>query len=149
MSEMNPLEPLLSGPQAQRPRPIFAQLPLGRDAVSARQRIEAMERLLEGVFHVPGVGRVGLDSVIGLVPVVGDLVAAALGSYIVWEARNLGLPKWKLWRMAGNVAFDTALGAVPFAGDVCDVLFRSNTRNLKIVKRHLDKHYPAARVIEG
>ena len=79
---------------------------------------------------------------------VGDLVAAALGSYIVWEARNAGLPKWKLWRMAGNVAFDTAVGAVPVAGDVFDVLFKSNTRNLRIVKRHLDKHHPQTRVIE-
>ena len=148
MTEMEPPEPLPPGPKAQRPRPMISELPLGRDAASARQRIEAMERLLEGLFHVPGIGRVGLDSVIGLVPVVGDLVAAALGSYIVWEARNLGMPKWKLWRMAGNIAFDTALGAVPLAGDLFDVLFRSNTRNLRIVKRHLDKHHPQARVIE-
>lgn len=148
MTKMEPPEPLPPGPKAQRLRPMIAELPLGRDAASARQRIEAMERLLEGMFHVPGIGRVGLDSVIGLVPVVGDLVAAALGSYIVWEARNLGMPKWKLWRMAGNIAFDTALGAVPLAGDLFDVLFRSNTRNLRIVRRHLDKHHPQARVIE-
>ena len=148
MTEMDPLEPLQSDPRAQRPRPMIAELPLGRDVASARQRIEAMERLLEGMFHVPGIGRVGLDAVLGLVPVVGDLVAAALGSYIVWEAKNLGLPKWKLWRMVGNIAFDTAVGAVPLAGDLFDVLFRSNTRNLRIVKRHLDKHHPQARVIE-
>ena len=82
-------------------------------------------------------------------PVIGDLVAAAMGAYLVWEARNLGLPKWKLWHMAGNIAFDTAIGAVPLAGDLFDILFRSNSRNLRIVKRHLDKHHPASRVLEG
>jgi hypothetical protein len=118
-------------------------LPLGRDPVSALRRIEAMEHLLERSLTIPGINRkVGLDALAGLVPVVGDLVAAALGAYIVWEASNLGLPKWKLWRMAGNVAFDTAFGAIPLVGDAFDVLFRSNTRNLRIVRRHLEKRYP-------
>ncbi len=126
------------------------ELPIGTDAVSVRKRIEAMEQLLERSFVLPGTRYpIGLDSVVGLVPVVGDFIAAAMGAYIVWEARNLGLPKWKLWRMAGNVAFDTALGAVPLVGDAFDLVFRSNSRNLKIVKKHLDKHHPHTRVIEG
>jgi hypothetical protein len=108
-----------------------------------RQRIEAMERVLERSFTIPGINQpVGLDAIVGLVPVAGDLISAALGAWIVWEASNLGLPKWKLWRMAGNVLFDSAVGAIPVAGDVFDMLFRSNTRNLKIVRRHLDKHHP-------
>lgn len=130
----------------QRPRPMDAgpmSLPLGNDSLAVRRRIEALERLLERSFVIPGLNRpVGLDAVAGLIPVVGDLITAAMGAYLVWEASNLGLPKWKLWRMAGNVAFDTAVGAVPVAGDVFDFLFRSNTRNLKIIKRHLDKHHP-------
>ena len=137
-----------SGPV--RPRPIKAELPLGNDPYSIRRRIEALEKVLESSFTLPGVKRpVGLDAIVGLVPVVGDFVGAALAAYMVWEARNLGLPKWKLWRMAGNVAFDTALGAVPLAGDVFDFLFRSNSRNLRIIKRHLDTHHPAEKVIEG
>lgn len=124
-------------------RPIPMDLPLGRDAVSALRRIEMMEHLLERSLTIPGTSRkVGLDAVAGLVPVVGDIVAAILGAYIVWEASNLGLPKWKLWRMAGNIAIDTAFGAVPLVGDAFDVLFRSNTRNLRIVRRHLEKHHP-------
>lgn len=116
---------------------------LGNDPAAIRRRIEAMEHLLERSFVIPGLNRpVGLDAVAGLIPVVGDLISAAMGAYIVWEARNLGLPKWKLWRMAGNVAFDTAVGAVPLAGDAFDFLFRSNSRNLKIVRRHLEKHHP-------
>lgn len=134
----------------QRPRPMTADLPLGTDTVSIRRRIEAMEQLLERSFVIPGINRpVGLDAIVGLVPVIGDVVAMGLGAYIVWEARNLGMPKWKLLRMAGNVAFDSAVGAVPMVGDLFDFLFRSNTRNLRIVKRHLDKHHPASRVIEG
>ena len=136
----------------QRPRPLNGPggLPLGRDPAAVRRRIEAMEHLLERSFRIPGINYpVGLDSIAGLVPVVGDFVTAAMGAYIVWEARNAGLPKWKLWRMAGNIAFDTAVGAIPIAGDAFDLLFRSNTRNLKIVKRHLDKHHPATRVIDG
>ena len=125
----------------QRPYPM--DLPLGRDPLAVRRRIEAMEHLLERSFTIPGIKRpVGLDALVGLVPVVGDVVTAAMGAYIVWEANNLGLPKWKLWRMAGNVAFDTAVGAVPVAGDLFDFMFRSNTRNLKIIRKHLDKHHP-------
>jgi hypothetical protein len=126
------------------------ELPVGTDAASVRRRIEAMEKLLENSFTIPGVKyRIGLDSVAGLVPVVGDFVTAAMGMWLVWEAKNLGLPNWTLWRMTGNVAFDTAVGAIPVVGDAFDFLFRSNTKNLKIVKRHLDKHHPASRTIEG
>lgn len=127
--------------QPQRPRPM--DFPVGRDPQAIYQRIQAMEKLLERSFVIPGINKpVGFDAIIGLVPVIGDVLAAALGAYIIWEANNLGMPRWKLWRMAGNVAFDTALGAVPVVGDLFDVLFRSSTRNLHIVKRHLDKHYP-------
>lgn len=123
---------------------IVGTLPLGRDPASVRRRVEAMEQLLEGMVVVPGINRrVGLDFFIGLVPVVGDAVAAALGAWIVWEARNLGMSKMQLVRMGARVGFDTALGLVPFVGDAADFFFRSNTRNLKTIKRHLDRHHPA------
>lgn len=133
-----------------RPRPMGPQFSLGNDPASVRARVEAMEKLTERSFTVPGINRpIGLDAIVGLVPVAGDIFGAAMGAYLVWEARNLGMPKWKLLRMAGNVAIDTALGAVPLAGDVFDFLFRSNSRNLRIIKRHLDKHHPNTRIIEG
>lgn len=125
------------------------QLPLGNDPVAIRRRVEALERLLERALIVPGINRpVGLDAIVGLVPVAGDLVGAALGMYLVWEARNLGMSKWQLARMTANVGFDTLIGAVPVAGDVLDFLFRSNTRNLRIIRKHLDKHHPHTRVID-
>ena len=142
---MNTIDVSPARPQRMRP-----DIPIGNDPVSVRRRIEAMERLLEHGFTVPGTSyQFGLDAVVGLIPVLGDFIGAALGSYLIWEAKNLGIPKWKLWRMAGTVAFDTAIGFVPFVGDAMDFLFRSNSRNLKIVKRHLDKHHPETRVIEG
>lgn len=139
--------------EPQRPRPmappIGADLPLGTDIASIRKRVEAMEMVLERSFVIPGLNRpVGLDSIVGLIPVVGDIITMAMGAYIVWEARNLDMPKWKLLRMAGNVAFDSAVGAVPLAGDLFDFLFRSNSRNLRIIKKHLDKHHPETRIIE-
>ena len=128
----------------------FAMPPLGRDPAAVRQRLEAVERLLERSLTVPGTNvPIGLDAIAGLIPVVGDLITAAMGAWLVWEARNLGLPKWQLWRMAANIGIDTAVGAVPVVGDVFDLAFRSNSKNLRIVKRHLDKHHPATRVLEG
>ena len=133
-----------------RPRPLGLELPTGTDPVSIRKRIEAMEHLLERSMVVPGTNYpIGLDTIIGFVPVVGDIVTAVMGAYIVWEAKNLGLPRWKLWRMIGNIAIDGAVGAVPVVGDAFDVVYRSNTKNLRIVKKHLDKHHPQTRVIEG
>ena len=125
-------------------------LPLGNDPVAIRRRIEAMEQVLERAFTVPGTNRqFGLDALIGLVPVAGDVIAAAMGLYLVWEARNLGMSRWQLARMTANVGFDTLIGAVPVAGDLFDFLYRSNSRNLKIIRKHLDKHHPHTRVIDG
>ena len=126
------------------------KLSSANDAASVRARVEALEMLLERSFRIPGTNMpVGLDAIVGMVPVLGDIVTAALGSYVVWEARNLDMPKWKIWRMGGNVAFDALLGFIPLVGDAADFLYRSNTKNLKIIKKHLDKHHPETRVIEG
>lgn len=137
-------------PFAQRPQVMGLSVPTGTDPASVRARVEAMEMLLERSFRIPGVNiPIGLDAIIGLVPVVGDVVAAGLGAYIVWEARNLGMSKWHLTRMGTNVAVDMALGFIPVVGDAADFMFRSNSRNLRIIKKHLDKHHPHTRVIEG
>ncbi len=136
--------------QPRRPEPMTFTLPTGTDPASVRARVVAMERLLERSFTIPGVNMpVGLDALIGLVPVLGEIVTTAMGAYIIWEARNLGLSKWKLARMGANVLFDTAIGAIPLIGDAADVVFRSNTKNLKIILKHIDKHHPETRVIEA
>lgn len=127
------------------------QLPdVSRDPQAVRNRVEAMEKVLERAFVIPGINKpIGVDSLVGLIPVVGDIATALMGAYIVWEARNLGMSKWQLTRMATNVGIDTALGAIPLAGDVFDFLWRSNSRNLRIIQKHLDKHHPGTRTLEG
>lgn len=138
-----------------RTRPIDAQsmlaaLPVGRDPASVRTRIAAMERVMEGLFVIPGTNRrVGLDVLLDLVPVVGTTIAAAIGSYLVWEARNLGMSKMQMARMFGNVGIDWALGMIPWVGAVPDFFFRSNTRNLRIIRRHLDRHHPGTVTLQG
>jgi len=125
-------------------------MPLGTDASSVRRRIEALELLLERSITIPVLNRkVGLDALAGLVPVAGDVLTALMGFYLVWEARNIGMPKWRLLQMAANTSFDALLGSVPVAGDLFDFLYRSNSRNLRIIRRHLDRHHPCSRVIEG
>lgn len=121
----------------------------GKDPASVRRRIEAMEKLLEGIIVIPGTNqRIGLDVILDILPVGGTVVAAVMGSYMAWEARNLGMSKTALIRMAGNIGFDALLGLIPVVGAVPDFFFRSNTRNLKIIKKHLDKHHPSTVVID-
>ena len=68
---------------------------------------------------------------------------------MAWEARNLGMSKWHVARMAGNVGVDWVLGLIPWVGAIPDFFFRSNSRNLRIIKRHLDKHHAGTATIEG
>lgn len=131
----------------------LSALPVGTDPQSVRQRVEAMERLLERLFVIPGTNQpVGLDAILDLIPGVGDIAGAVLGAYIVWEARNLGMSKWQMTRMVGNVGVNWLLGllsVVPVIGVIPDLLFRSNTYNLRIIKRHLDKHHPGTRTVDA
>ena len=114
-----------------------------------RTRIEGLEHVLERMVVIPGINRpVGLDVILDFVPGVGPTVAAALGGYMAWEARNLGMSKWQIGRMA-DIGVDWLLGLIPFVGAVPDFFFRSNTRNLRMIKRHLDKHHPAGATVEG
>lgn len=134
----------------QRFDAMASQMGLSRDPAATLRRIEALERLLERSIPLPGLRqRVGIDAALGLVPVVGDVIAAAMSAYLIWEARNLGMSKWQMTRMGGNVVVDTALGAIPFIGDLFDVAFRSNTRNLRVIRRHIDRHHPSLVTLEG
>lgn len=124
-------------------------LPLGRDVAAVRRRIEGMEKLLERGFTIPGTNqKFGLDVILDLIPIGGDFIAAAMGLYMVMEARNLNMPKSAIVRMLGNVGFDWLLGLIPVVGIVPDLLFRSNSRNLRIIRKHLDKHHPSSAVID-
>jgi len=115
-----------------------------------RKRLEMVERIMERSFTLPGTSKqFGLDVILDVVPVVGDIAGAAIGSYMIWEARNLNMSKWQMSRMAGNVGVDFLLGLIPWVGIIPDFFFKSNSRNLKIIKRHLDKHHAAGATVEG
>ena len=107
---------------------------------AALARITAVAKLMDSLFAIPGTRiRLGVDSLLGLVPVVGDIASQAVAAYLIWEARKLGVPKFTLWRMVGNTLIDTVVGAVPFVGDAFDVAFRANMKNLRLLQRHLEK----------
>jgi len=103
-------------------------------------RIERLATLLDTAFVIPFTKiRFGVDGLFGLAPGLGDAVTTGLALYIVYEAHKLGAPKHLLVRMIGNVAIDGLIGAVPVAGDVFDVIWRANKRNVRILREHLDR----------
>jgi hypothetical protein len=108
----------------------------------ARERLIALARLMDEAVHVPVLGtRVGLDALLGLVPVAGDLLSAAIGLYMVAQARELGASRWLQARMIGNLVADAAIGAVPIAGDLADVYFKAHRRNLRLLQKTLGEPY--------
>ena len=103
------------------------------------ERLRRLAHLLDDRFRIPGTRyRIGLDGLIGLVPGIGDAVTTVLALYIVLEARRLGVPLTKLGRMGLNVGLDAVLGAVPLLGDLFDVAWKANRRNLELLLDHLD-----------
>jgi hypothetical protein len=107
------------------------------------RRLDRLRRvgwMLDSSFRIPGTGiRFGVDSLIGLVPGLGDLVGAAFSLYIIAESARLGVSRSMLLRMGWNVAVDTLVGEVPILGDLFDVAWKSNLRNLALLEEHLDQ----------
>jgi hypothetical protein len=104
-------------------------------------QLEWIADLLDSRFVIPGTNvRFGLDGVIGLVPIAGDIISALISFYLISRASELGLSPWVKTRMIWNVALDTVVGAVPVLGDMFDVSFKSNRRNIALAKRYLAKH---------
>lgn len=103
-------------------------------------RLDALARVMDSAVQIPGTNiRMGVDAVLGLLPVVGDAISATISSYLIWEAKQMGVSKFLLARMAGNVAIDTVVGAIPFAGDIFDVAYKANMKNITLLKKHVDK----------
>jgi hypothetical protein len=109
-------------------------------------RLETLARVLDDLIRIPGTRRrVGLDGMIGLIPGVGDAATGALAAYLAVRARAIGLPAGVVLRMAGNVALDLAVGSIPLAGDLFDLGFKANRRNVALLKRELAKRSRDAR----
>lgn len=104
------------------------------------RRLEALAGLLDDRFRVPGTRwRFGIDSLIGLVPGVGDAAGAVMSAYIIAEAARLGVPKRLLLRMIANMGIDGVLGVIPLAGDLFDAGYKANRRNVNLALTHLGK----------
>lgn len=121
----------------------FGDAAFGGEPLSHQQRLarlDALARLLDTAFVIPGTNvRYGLDGLIGLVPVVGDVITTAISLWIVREARELGAPWHVTARMVGNVALDGTIGLVPVLGDAFDVMFRANMRNVRLLRRWIER----------
>ena len=110
------------------------------DAASRRaalDRIDMLATLFDTAFILPGTNvRFGVESLMRLIPGIGDAVASVLSFYLLYEARRLGVPRLLFVRMVGNVMLEGVVGAVPLAGDAFDVFFRANRRNVALLRRH-------------
>jgi hypothetical protein len=100
------------------------------------QRLEWLAHVMDtAIVNI----RLGADALIGLVPGIGDLATACVASYVVLEARKMGAPNHLIARMIGNIAIDGLAGSVPLVGDLFDVAFRANVRNVRLLRQHFDK----------
>lgn len=111
------------------------------------QRVEQLrqwQRLLDEAYRVPGTRiRFGWDAIIGLAPGGGDVVTALLGVAILFHARRMRIPGVVQARMFVNLAIDLALGVVPLVGDIVDIFWKANTRNMRLLERHTAREQPA------
>lgn len=128
--------------------PIEGMFDVVRNAAPSREaalrRMQAVANILDTAFVVPGTKqRVGIDAIIGLIPGVGDILTTILSSYVIWEARNLGISRVALVRMIANLGIHAAVGSLPIVGDMFDAFFRVNQRNMRIVRSQLERKAPA------
>ncbi len=117
-----------------------------RNSQLALQRLRGLSHILDSAIAIPGLGyRVGLDPLIGLLPGGGDLVAGLLSIYVVAEAARLGVPAATLGRMGFNILTEVVLGTVPMIGDLFDVVWKANARNVALLERHIHQPIPSCR----
>lgn len=129
-------------------RPVPSELtPAAEEA--ALGRVRRLAYLLDDSIPIPGLGRVGIDPLLGLIPGVGDAAGAVLSAYVLLEAGRAGAPRPVLLRMAANVAVEAVVGAVPFLGDLFDAGWKANSRNVRLLNRWLESPRATTRASAG
>ena len=109
------------------------------EVAATRERLESLSRLMDSAIRVPGTNiTFGADAMMGVVPVLGNAATTLISAYIIWEARRLGVSRTTMARMIGNVGLDALVSAVPLLGNIGDVFFKANRRNMALLRRHLD-----------
>ncbi|ESP88985.1 DUF4112 domain-containing protein [Candidatus Halobonum tyrrellensis] len=112
-----------------------------RDESASLSRVRTVGYLLDDSLPIPGTDRrIGLDPLIGLLPVAGDTITGLLSLYIVAEGANMGVPRNVIGRMLFNVVVDTLLGFVPVVGDIFDATWKSNQRNVDLIERYAESN---------
>ncbi len=112
-------------------------------------QLKQLAHLMDGVFTFPGTNiRFGLDSIIGVLPIIGDTLSVAISGYIYSFAKDAGVPFHRRVQMIWNIFIDWLIGIIPFLGDIFDVAYKANTKNLKIIINHVEKQKNAD-IIEG
>jgi hypothetical protein len=125
-------------PRADSVHPTDQRIANLKGREEAQRRLRRIAKLMDSQVRVPGIGlRIGADAVLGLMPGVGDIITGAIGAYLIYEAQRLGIPRSAVLRMVANIAVDTAIGAIPVAGDIWDFFFRANDRNMQILARYI------------
>ena len=110
----------------------------GRTVQEELRKLDTLARMLDSQFSVMGM-RFGIDSVLGLVPVAGDVATGLAGTYSLFTAIRLKLHPLAIAHIGWNLLFDTVIGAIPLVGDVFDFFFKSNTKNFKVIEKHLTR----------
>lgn len=109
----------------------------GPEGSGAFRTLEDLAWVLDSSIEIPGIRfRIGLDSMVGLVPVLGDVLGAAISAYILWLGARMGATRATLLRMSLNVALEALAGTVPLLGDVFDMAWKANRRNVELLKAH-------------
>lgn len=115
--------------------------PQAPDYEAAVESVEALARLMDSQFTIPGTSfPIGLDTVIGLIPGVGDTIGLGVAGYIVMRGAQMGVPKRHLSVMGFNIGVDWLIGCVPVIGDLFDVGWKANNRNAQIIREHFETH---------
>ena len=105
--------------------------------------LRRLSRLLDNAIPIPGTGyRIGIDPILGLLPGGGDTIAGALGAYIIVEAARMGLSRQVVGQMVGNLVFDSVIGTIPVLGDIFDVGWKANVRNIALLEKYLPQTQP-------
>lgn len=119
-----------------------AQIMEGPSRAEALARLRRLERLadrMDRAFRLPGTNiRFGWDSIVGLLPGIGDTAALAPAAWIILEAHRMGLPRYRVAQMVGNAGIDWIVGSIPLVGDIFDVGWKGNLRNVALIRRHLE-----------
>ncbi len=121
----------------------LSKLSIKHDAEAVQlERLEALAKLMDAQFNIPLLPiPIGLDTIVGLIPGIGDTISLGVAGYIVAGARRIDVPPRHLTRMGGNIFIDWLIGLVPVIGDLFDVGWRGNMRNVRIARAYLEERW--------